>query len=297
MLNKIHLSNYSPVTIYILSTAASMVLIHDAEKNTPTFLLTFIAFFLCIFLFHLINIKRIIPTYSFFYKDKKAFLTINALTLIIWLGTFYGLKLIQPSLFISVFMGSLPLFSIFIKKQALKKNSLYTLASITLILFLLSGYYVVKHPPYLEVFIGLFCTVLSAFVSSVYICYTDKLQRQNQVPWIDVVCTRFYFITIFSFIICYFSPPQINLYQIAMEKWYNFLFISLLSTILPVYSAQKAISNLGAVKVSLLMALIPLCVYFMQGVYIGINSILEFIFIIILSILLIRLYYLLYAKN
>ena len=194
-------------------------------------------------------------------------------------------------------MGSLPLFSIFIKKQAVKKNSVYTLASITLILFVLSGYYAVKHPPYLEVFMGLFCTVLSAFVSSLYICYTDKLQRQNQVPWIDVVCTRFYFITIFSLVICYFLPTQIDLYHITIDKWYDFLFISLLSTIFPVYSVQKAISNLGAVKTSLLMALIPLCVYFMQGVYVGINSIFEFIFIIILSILLIRLYYLLYAKN
>jgi len=283
---------YGSMLTYILSTALSLIVINQFEIQTNPSLVALISFLLCFLFFNLTNFNRFKIAHSVLFKSPIDFISINTITAIIWIGTFWGLKYISPGIFVSIFMGVIPLASIFITTNKAKFQYKEIILMLTLIFLTLglASYESLKLVDFSKtVFYGLSLAVISGFFSAVYINYSQKLQMKFNFITLDFLCIRFYFVIATCFCFLFISGDHITTESI-LNKWYDFIFVSILTTIIPLYSLQKAILTLGGMQVSCLITFTPLVAYLLQ-ILTGFQfNIIIFGIILIMSLLLIQYY-------
>lgn len=290
------MDGYLGVAAYILATSGSTLAINHFENTIAPFPLTFVTFLLALVLFNFINIKNVYKTYTSLMANKKIFFIVNILTLIIWTSTFWGLKFIQPSIFISLFMCFVPIFSFMIKKDAkIKRQVFFMLCTMILTITLIITEYLraITYEPIM--FMGFSLAVISAYVSAIYIVYTSNIQRTMSISTIELISTRFYLLVIFSLILSISQHNLSEAYINLKHTWYDFILIAAVSTIIPVYGLQKAIVSLGPIRTPLLMTITPICTYILQVPFGFKFNFIVMALILILSCLLAKFYYILYA--
>lgn len=284
---------------YILSTAISLIAINQFEIQTDPSLAALISFLLCSLFFNLININRLTIAYSLLLESPIDFININIITAIIWISTFWGLKYISPGVFVSLFMGVIPLSSLFFasnKTQFQYKEASPMLTLIFLALGLVSYESLHRVDFSKTVCCGLSLAIISGVFSAIYIHYSQKLQKKFNFITLDFLCIRFYFVIVISFYFLSVSGNHITVNSI-LNKWYDFIFVSILTVIIPLYSLQKAILKLGSLQVSYLITFTPIVAYLLQ-IFTGFQfNIIIFGTILIMSSLLIQYYRTIFIKK
>ncbi len=283
---------YASMLTYILSTAISLVAINQLELQVNPTLAALISFLLCFLFFNLVNYNRLKIAYDILLKSPLDFIKINIITAIIWISTFWGLKYIAPGIFVSLFMGVIPLSAVFISKNKPGFKHKETNLMLTLI-FLALGLVSYESLKLVDssttMYYGLFLAVISGIFSAIYIHYSQKLQKKFNFTTLDFLSIRFYFVIAICLSLASIAGNHIIL-SCTLNKWYDFIFIAILTTIIPLYSLQNAILKLGSMRVSYLITLTPLVAYLLQT-FIGFQfNIVIFSMILVMSLLLIQYY-------
>lgn len=276
--------------IYIVSTALSLIMINQFEIQTNPSLVALISFLICLIFFNVMNVNRIKIAYAALFQHPIDFIVMNIITAIIWLGTFWGLKYISPALFVSIFMSVIPLTSLLIKSN--KKEIRYT-EIVPLFILIFSALALVSYENLTLItftqsfFYGLLLAALSGCFSAIYMHHSQKMQKKCHFLTIDFLCIRFYFVILICFLLT--TQHHIAISSI-LNKWYDFVIISILTTIIPLYSLQKAILTFGPMRVSCLITLTPLAAYFLQTLMGFQFNLFIFSTILMISLLLIQYY-------
>lgn len=263
MINKI-VFGYCLIALYIIITALSLITINTYEKTIAPEIITLYSFLMCTIFFNLINIKNSKLTYQKIYSSKLTFVNLNILTLVIWGGTFLGLKAIEPIFFVAIYMAVMPLTSsvINIKKN---DNNLPKITLVTIFVFLICfsiEMEVSKLAWDAKTLGGIGLSLLSGSMSSVYIHYTQSIQAKTKLTAIDFLASRFYFTVLLSSVIVLFSSQDQLLFN--SPDWYKFLIVAMLTTIVPLFCLQKAISFLSPTQITYFMPLTPIATYILQ---------------------------------
>jgi drug/metabolite transporter (DMT)-like permease len=266
---KNYIFGYSLMFSYVLITALSLITINTYEQTISTEIVSMYSFLICIVFFNLINMKQGKSSYKKIFTRKSVFIYLNILTLIIWSSTFAGLNSIEPIFFVILYMASMPLTTSFIHYYQSKNYKENRLKNILLFFVVLTLCFLIKEQISglsmdMKTLKGISLAILAGATSSVYIHYTRAIQSTLKLTTVDFLASRFYFTTIFSFsmIIVYDHSLSINL-----TYWYKFFIVALLTTIIPLFCLQKAISFLPPARITYFMPLTPLATYALQYIF------------------------------
>lgn len=287
---------YTSMIIYIVSTALSLVAINQFESHINPSVVAFFSFLICFLFFNLINGNRYKTVYSVLFKKPIHFISINIITAIIWLGTFWGLKYITPALFVCIFMSAIPVTSVLINpnKKALKIRPILILFVLIFSALGIISYESMKGMHFTEMALyGIILAALSGIFSAIYMHYSQKMQKEFRFRTIDFLCIRFYLVIAICFFLIMHNHTTISI----SHNWYDFLIISALTTIIPLYSLQDAILKLGPMQTSCLITFTPLAAYFFEMILGFQFNLLVFGTMVIMTILLMQHYRILFSQR
>lgn len=250
--------------IFCITVAVSSILIHKTNQLINPYLSVFLTFLICTLWFNLVNLKSLRVLYLKLMSDKKNFFIINFVTAVNWITTFEALKYIDPVLYIALFMGLMPiatyLFNAYLQQKKLELVPITTSLAITLVLVLIimfdkKSMLIMDAANFYK---GIVFTMVSSIASAIYMLYSKRIETNLSLTTSQIVAVRFYLLVFYSGIIClngnYF--PETNTLHYT-----NFLVLALLSSIIPMYSIQKSITHIGAVKTSFIIPFTPVFTY------------------------------------
>lgn len=250
--------------VFCITVATSSILIHKTNQLVNPYLSVFLTFFICTIWFNLVNLKSLGVLYRKLMHDKKNLLIINFVTAINWIATFEALQYIDPVLYIALFMGLMPiatyLINAFLQQKKLEAVPIAASIAITLVLGLIIFF---DKKSALDMgttvfYKGVIFTVISSMASAIYMLYSKRFETNLALTTSQIVAVRFYLLIFYSGIICFSNNylPEIN-----NLHYTDFLVLALLSSIIPMYSIQKSITHIGAIKTSFIVPFTPVFTY------------------------------------
>lgn len=250
--------------IFCVTVAFSSILIHETNRSVNPYLSVFLTFLICALWFNLINARSLVQLYSKIARHRKIFLLVNGVTALNWITTFAALKYIDPVLYISLFMGLTPVFTYIATTLQQKKNfelkTVIISLSIACILILITildknSLAIMEVSGFNK---GLIFTLISSMASAFYMIYSKKMETELVLTASQIVGIRFYVLVIYSGLICLYSHCFSEIHNIHFS---NFIWLALVSSIIPMYSIQKSIFYIGAVKRSFIIPFAPIFTY------------------------------------
>lgn len=250
--------------LFSLVVACSTILIHKTNQFVNPYLSVFLTFLICTLWFHLINLKSLGNIYKQVFNNKLNVIIINVTTAIIWITTFKALEYIDPVLHLSIFMAFMPMATYFFGaiKHGNKVESKRILTCLAIscllgmIIFVSKQSYLLAHMH--DFYKGLILTVVASFASAIYMLYSKETGANLKLLPSQVVSIRFYFLLIYSGILCL---QQHCFYSVNNIDYKTFILLALVSAIVPTYSVQKSIDYIGAVKTSFITPFTALFTY------------------------------------
>ena len=250
------MKRYLPIGLYVPATAGAAVYAKVGFEGVTPFLITFATFVLCWALFLLINARRLVRLARLVRTDVRPIMLINIYTLLSWVGIFACIQLLSGSVELIVFMSVIPLCSVLAGGEWPALGQANRLAVV--MIAAAAAAIVLVHPQ-----MRLYGTERQAFgwavgvgagaFGALYIVLSGRVQRNHGLTTIDLICLRLPLLVAVTFLA---SIHEL----IALFSWTFVLkvaFLSAVAVIIPAYTLQRSISELGSVPTSILMPLVP----------------------------------------
>lgn len=254
---------YISVFGYCLVTAISIIFIHGYTKSANPTIVALYTFIICMLFFNLMSIKNFPSTWAAVKADFKDFMILNVTTAILWLGTFWSVKLIVPSIFITIAIGTTPIamyvYSIFKEKTILWPGFFY---SFFLIAILVSAILFHLHDaPSANLKMGILLAILVGIVISINMKYSSEMQKKNKLTSLQILALRFPLIIIISIAIGLMQNPIVFVQGIHIIP---ITIIAVLSNIIPLYCLQSSIYKLGFLRTAYIIPLTPALTFLLE---------------------------------
>jgi drug/metabolite transporter (DMT)-like permease len=270
--------------------------VHQAEQSVAPLFLAFLAFILTAIYFNVINLARIRRLGALVRHNIMLMVYINISTAILWLSSFFGLHYGLASMYVAVFFGSVPLFTIFftcITKDSAKVRSVEWLFSFLISIVLIGLCYddiIISDSLHNTVI----CLSL-AIVSGAAMAWTVILARRLSLlsfSATEILSQRFYLLIVIS-AVCLLSADVAVEFS-AKVMWLSIL-VAITSIILPLFFLFKGIEKIDPVFVAFLVPFVPVLTYLIE-IWLGgsIRSWLQLSLMLLLSIIIFLSAYLKY---
>ncbi|MBS0359245.1 MAG: hypothetical protein JSS53_08255 [Proteobacteria bacterium] len=257
---------YATLFLYCLITGVSIFSIHQAAQLADPISLALYVFLSCALIFNALNFKNIRSTYAVANSDRKSILTLNVLTAIVWLSTFWSLKYISPTVFIVIYMGIIPITAYLTQVIKTQKSSWTELLLIIILAILIASIVTVhellfpsRNPTLLQ---GILPAIIAGVSGNFYVLYSRYLQHKLNLVSLDISSLRFYLLIFIGII---WALAHVSTHQLTIGiTAYNVLFITLVSSVLPLYLLQNSIHNLGPLKTAYILPLTLIFTYWVE---------------------------------
>ncbi len=242
---------YKEIILFCLISAISFVLMGEVVKTVSPITSTFISYGLAAIIFICMNISKMLNILKKSLQYPLIFWNINFTTLLNTLLAFVVMKYESALIYAIVFFGTLPFFTqIVSKKFSIKYNKNILLFFSSIILGLL-----VSKVSFTDSLIGIVLTIISSFFAAIYLYQSEILHKKTNFTSSELLSIRFFLVIIFC---GFYTFSYDNIYQITFEEWEILFYISLSSTVLPLFLLQKSVKNIGSNETSSFLPLIPL---------------------------------------
>jgi drug/metabolite transporter (DMT)-like permease len=248
---------------YCVMTALSTISIAQVVRFIDPIVSTFMTFFITLCFFHLARFRSLSPLYRTGWQFKKGWLEINLWTALTWIGTFYGLKYMDAVLFLTLFMGLIPSFTYFIslaKGQAVYQPIRLGFALLILALIVCLSFFSGKiyHTSLLDYFLGVLYAIISVTGAALYLIQSKRFQQQTALSAADLLALRFWGLLLICLVwICLRG----HLHEFPELPYFHFIYLAVITAILPLYLMQTSLHRLGALNLSFIMPFIPVLTY------------------------------------
>ena len=250
--------------VFCIAVAFSSILIHSTNQLINPYLSVFLTFVICTTWFNIANIKVLPIFYRKLFNDRTNFVIVNLVTAINWITTFEALRYVDAVLYIALFMGLMPIVTYLINSflSQTKLNITTTMVSVGIIFILSFIIYFDKNTiintNLFNFYKGVIFTITSSVASAFYMVYSKKLETNIGLTTSQIVAVRFYFLIIYSGIVCFIGDHFVETNTIHYS---NFLLLALISSIIPMYCVQKSITHIGVIKTSFIIPFTPVFTY------------------------------------
>jgi len=253
------------VILYCFTTAGSVVLVDELEHSLAPMTVAFYAFLFTLTLFSLVSLRNIKDLINKVKGSLALVIKINISTAYMWIATFYAVKDISPSLFLSLFMGMAPITVLLVTFATPRsKKERYFDVGAAFVLLITIFALVVDELFYLKQFahapFAIFLALTSGTVGGLSILYSRQLS-EHKFEAGQVLAIRFYLVLLAAFLFLIFNqggfgvPSNFIVYVIGVAG---------ISVALPLYLLQKGLEKIEALHVSFLTPLIPVLAYFLE---------------------------------
>jgi drug/metabolite transporter (DMT)-like permease len=251
MSNTLPRVGYISMLMYAVVTALSSMLIHVTNQRVTPLLSAFYTFLFCLLTYNIIT-RGPFSKLNIIWQSWFNILMLNITTAICWIFTFFALKIIQPELFLYIYLCAMPIASSLIYKTQLLKASIYFIG----LIFLTLTY----HAPML--YVGALLAFVGGLSGTIYSIYSKKVT--GKFSTIEILSLRFYLtVAITFFLSCYLN--QITLMD--ANYYLDFAILSFVSVICPLLLFQIGIKHLTVVKALSYLPLAPLLCYIINIVF------------------------------
>jgi drug/metabolite transporter (DMT)-like permease len=249
------MKKYWPIALYIPSTAGAAVYAKISFENVSPFLVTFATFVLCWALFLAINRQRLGRLVAVSTEEKLNFTKLNVYTFLCWVSIFACIKLLSGSVELVVFMSVVPLFTVVAGREWLRIGSLnrWSVVGIAFIAMVV----VFVHPQMRKYgverqAIGLIVGLVAGGFAAVYMVLSGEVQKRHALTSIDLICLRLPLLVAATFVISIQELMQV----LSLEFIAKASFLSLVAVVIPAYTLQQSITEIGSIPTSVLMPLV-----------------------------------------
>lgn len=253
------MGHYIPGLIYVLSMALGLVILDGIiDTIAPIASLLITALFAIIF-FHVFNRKKIKTLYQACWQHRSAWLATNISVTLMWLGTYYSVKWLNPAAALLLCILSM-VAAQYIKALINEKKLTKAVINIIVPTGCIGLFYALHHDEHFAR-IGITAGIIAGIACVYYNNCSKAFAINSQLTSTDVLAVRFYCIIL----IAPFFLTQQMLNDISVLEIGKLLLVSLLTFILPLYMYQKSLMQLTIKQHVMVIAATPLAAYLIQG--------------------------------
>jgi len=256
--------------IWCLVTSFSHVFIGKTEQSISPNTVCFYTFLISFLFFAGMNLSNMPHLLKKIKENKKEVLAINITTVFSWVFFFYPLKIIEPAIVGSIFLGSSYLSTIPMGKLIYKKQQVYFKDYFTAVMMLMALMYLMylcysgktaiqHHVSATEISIAIISCVFGGIALAINTINAKKLSDAKFTP-LDTLTVRFLFLILLT------GAWEVLFIQTSssISFFYPMLISAISLIIIPQLILQNAISKLQPVSISIASPFMPILTFFLE---------------------------------
>lgn len=252
---------YSFLYVFVFSVA--LVLIQELDINIPPLFSLLITATIATLYFNFINKKNLKKIYADCFANKKQWLLVMSIVLVMWGTTMVGPGKIGASLFNFIYfawLGMLGLISLSLQNWNTNKVKFYFALSI-LLLIITNVVFELRASFSMDSIYGMFLALVGGSSSFIYFKQSQTLAKTASLSATQVLAVRFYLAIIMLLIILPKSHfgDYLTLYNLAC-----LVLLAFFSLIIPLYFSQKALEKITSEQHAIINSLCPIVTAVLQ---------------------------------
>jgi hypothetical protein len=252
--------------LYVLVFSSALILIQKLDVSIPPlFSLLITASIACLY-FNIINKSHLRKMYSDCLENKKQWVSVMLIVLLMWGTTMIGPGKIGASLFNFIYFAWLGTIGFILSSfQSGKENKIKLYFGLSLVLLLAVNIsFELRSSPNVETIYGILLAILGGTASFVYFKQSQYLAKNANLTATQVLAVRFYL----SIIVLMIILPKQNIAQFISPINLMYLFLlAFLSLIFPLYFSQKALEKITSEQHAIINSLCPVVTGILQELF------------------------------
>lgn len=242
------------MAVFVLLTVLSTIWIHDTNNIISPFESAFYTFLFCSIIYGVMGFRVVFKSNQIS-EHFIEIIFLNLTTALVWLGSFYSLKYIEPDLHLMIYISVMALAGVTLSG---KFNRNYLMLIVCLI-YLVFTYF----PASSTICIGI--SALAGLAGACYSVISKKIATIFSVY--EVLSFRFILVTLVAAIL---ALPGTGLHVHPLIFYLNFICLALVSVVIPLYCFQLGLTILPVKFTMLIMSLVPALYCLFQFIFYGI---------------------------
>ncbi|AUH01034.1 EamA/RhaT family transporter [Prodigiosinella confusarubida] len=269
----LNFNGWTCIIIYCLFTSISAVWVSSSFSSISGSTLTFFTLLLAQVFFLLMSIVKKSQPLQFVKENKKNVFIINVLTLTSWLFMFMALQRIEASVESAIYQGWVPvivlLIGLFVGQQRFRSMSAMGPFIIALFIFMLVAARIYSassdNANYSNVITGILLASLAGSTGGVYVYFSSRMHINGNASTVNILATRFFILLMVTGFLA--RHQLVELLSTNISVVFKLTLLSILFVIIPIFCLQYSISELGAVRVSVITPLVPVIALAVEYIY------------------------------
>lgn len=238
---------------FCIATALSTTMIHGVSTVFGPFFSLFCTTLLGIIYFNVVNISKLREIYCACFQEKYLWILISLCVSGNWITTFYALSQINPFVFLFTYFSSSAIVGAFFQYLKTKQHASMMIA--ILLLLMLFIFFEFHHVGYsFSLVAGISSAIASAFFGYGYRRTSVTFSQKTKLSATGVLAVRFYLLLLIAFIL---SLMQKQFGVINLHVGVQFIVLSVVTFLIPLYCMQRSVLLIGAEYFSILTSLCP----------------------------------------
>lgn len=251
--------------LYVLVFSIALVLIQKLDVSIPPlFSLLITAIFASLY-FNLINRNHLRKIYSDCFANKKQWITVMIIVLVMWATTMIGPGKIGASLFNFIYFAWLGMLGfIMLSLQNWKEYRIKFYFALCLFSLIIANvFFELKTSLSYESLYGIILALLGGTASFIYFKQSQALAKNAHLSATQVLAVRFYLAII---ILLLFLPRHQIVNYLNLPTIFVLLLLAFFSLIIPLYFSQKALEKITSEQHAIINSSCPIVTGILQQI-------------------------------
>lgn len=251
--------------LYVLVFSIALVLIQKLDVSIPPLFSLLVTATIASIYFNIINIKNLKKIYIDCFTNKKQWLLVMLIVLIMWGTTMMGPGKIGASLFNFIYfawLGMLGFLLLSFQNWKEAKNKFYYGLCLFLLIAMIVSFEL-KADFSSDILLGMIFAILGGTASFIYFKQSQMLANRANLSATQVLAVRFYL----SIIVLFFILPKDHLSKyLSIQNSISLILLAFFSLIIPLYFSQKALEKITSEQHAIINSLCPIVTGILQEI-------------------------------
>lgn len=251
------------MAVYCVSTALSAVWVMVSFTRISGAALTFITFLMAWGVFFLVHAVRSHDPLRLLREQWRGVMVLNVLTLFSWWLMFMALQRIEASVESAIYQGWMPLVVVLCERLAVRTSvSRYRWLGALMILLSLLALVVMRlalgataQVSQAHLYEGIALATVAGITGGIYVFCSGQLNRAGRYSAMDILSVRFFLLLLVTGWVGRDNLQQ--LFTLDTTMLVQLVELAFVSVLVPVFTLQFAIQQLGGGRVSILTPCVP----------------------------------------
>jgi hypothetical protein len=251
--------------LYVFAFSVALVLIQKLDISIPPLFSLLVTATIASLYFNLINKNHIKEIYSDCFRNKKQWIVVMFIVLVMWATTMIGPGKIGASLFNFIYFAWLGMLGFILQSfKNWQENRIKFYFGFCVFLLIILNIFFELHVSYsYDSLYGIVTALLGGTASFVYFKQSQILAKNTRLSATQILAVRFYLAIIILAIIV--PKHQIHDY-LTLSSSASLILLAFLSLIIPLYFSQKALEKITSEQHAIINSICPIVTGILQQI-------------------------------